>query len=217
MSAFFDKTVLMLVLLLSARNGFSCSCDEIPHIFMQYMRPDHVVVAAEVIEHTNLSYPGKKSDYYYYSLTKLAVIKWYKNRLQTDTLYYANGMRQMCMESLSNYPIGSQLVMKAVVSSFKPEEAFKSGFDPQTDQFIQAYTDKTFIEYISCDTSVLEYSAEGVKGNITINLLDKERNRISRIRKWNKRRANRLTLKLDKNPVPFQTMTHRQFDMLMGF
>ncbi len=193
----------------------ACTCSNSPGTFIKYINKNNVIFAAEVIEQIDL--PDSGHQYLtYYSITKLAVFNWYQNKMESDTIYYANGSGGMCYQSIRDYKPGEKLIIKSDKSPFPAGLRYGQTSNSQLDSFIGEFSGKPSIEYHICDESILRYNNNKVVGNISINYNSRKRERERFLEKISKKWAEKLFEKRFKKPQKLQKMSRKRFDRIMN-
>lgn len=161
----------ILIILLFNEGVVACQCVESNTHFTEEIVSWHIIFAATVVEHVEIS---SDSSYYtrYNSLTKLKVDTWYQNKLDSDTIFYANGNGASCDSAISFLNVGDRVVLKAYnVTVFYPIHTLMPKEGRVNLDFLGILKENPIVGYHICDEGILEIKNSMVHGNITHNSL----------------------------------------------
>jgi len=166
------KNFLLLLLLAFTPNIlFSCSCLNVPTNFFQAIHDDDVIFKAKVLKHHTFegeSWPA-------ITITSLQVLKWYKNRLGRDTVYFQNGDGASCEGGIQRRrEVGEVIILKTYrdTSSLEIFEWEDLGLDlykdsPNYKKFLSSLDKDLLISASICHVWYLKVEGRQVQGNIT--------------------------------------------------
>lgn len=151
----------------------ACECDNPPFYFMQNLKYDHIC-HIKILKH----YPSDQTHpIIVEGLTKIVILNGQKEGQILDTLLFINSSSSLCGQSLSYYPVGKELLIKAFDHRLFHNSDFKCNIEIVTNRAFNAYCVNGLepMEYIyrynfitshSCDNVILEIQNENVKGII---------------------------------------------------
>lgn len=193
----------------------ACSCSNAPETFTANIRANQIIFRGTILEQIEIP-NASNSMLIYHGLTKIKVVQWYQNRMQSDTIYYANGQGAMCTNSLEKVMVGEQVVIKAVKENIHdPSLEVYSDRDDTLIQFMKNFENKPTVGYGICDVSVLKVVNQMVIGNITKNHRRRKWRQINFIRRISTKWADRLVAKLRKRKVKYQAWNLNKFAKMM--
>lgn len=207
--------VVLFIVITSFVEICACSCSNAPETFTSNIKANHIIFRGTVLEQIDIP-NASNSMLIYHGLTKIKVIQWYQNRMQSDTIYYANGQGAMCTNSLETLKLGEQVVIKAIKENIHdPSIEIHSNKDDTLIQFMKNYENKPTVGYGICDVSVLKVVNQMVNGNITKNHRRRKWRQINFIRRISTKWADRLVDKLRNSKVKYQVWSLDKFAKMM--
>jgi len=149
-------------------NVKACSCSNSPHIFVENIQANHIIFAAEIVEH--IVFKERIKYFGYYGITKLRVFHWFQNEMVSDTIYYVNGEGGMCHTSIDRFKVGTKMILKTFEKTPFQNGYVKRHNSENALNLVSQYFTKDFVGYGICDESMLEVEDNIVVGNITTNI-----------------------------------------------
>jgi|GEM_PF-3711626 len=167
------KTTLVIVSILFNLSLFSCDCIKTTNKFIDNLNYD-IIVHVRVIEHIPYKVEYNNEIINFEGLTKLVVLKSFKNNLKNDTIFHLNYNPAYCGTSISDLKIGQEAFIKGnhsgrlTVSDFRNIDPTKNK-PTKTDLKFEALMQKN-ISIISalCDYGVVLVNNKKVNDEITI-------------------------------------------------
>ncbi len=205
---------LLVIVVCFALPVCSCSCINLPKTFTKSILPNEIIFSGIILEHIVVP---NDSDHLllYHGLTKIMVTKWYQNEMESDTVYFANGMSSMCITSIERLDIGDHMVFKTQREQLDEVCEFIGRIDEKCKRFVEAYSLFPIVANGICDVNIVKIEQDKVVGNITKNY---------QARKWRFRRfvtkisqawGDKVKGKILRGERKIQSMTIDEFDRLM--
>ena len=195
------RNAAVFITLIYSVSGFACTCFDPPKTFVENIKANHIIFSGIILEQLDVPYD---SNVYriHQAVTKIAVKKWYQNKMHSDTIYYANGSGVFCNKSIEGLNAGEEVIIKSVKESF---------YDPFFSEIIKS----PIVAYDICDVSLLYVKGDKIIGDVT----KSSRNQGSKFKKFI-RRINvdwfyRLSNKGLFGSRDYQRMPVRRFDRIM--
>lgn len=208
--------VLLLFLIFSFNKLWACECSNPPESFGVNVRANHIILSGTILE--QIEVPEEISDFYSYKgLTVIKVNKWYQNKMESDTIYYANGKGHTCISSVGGLKEGGQVIIKAIEEDIPYLKMlhYYSYTDKKLIQFKEKIKNRPVVGYSICDVSVLKVKDQMVIGNITKNYLYKSWRQAALVKPFSKKWSKKIESKYKNTTPRYQKWGLNKFNRLM--